>query len=168
VDDLPLDAPAGKPAAADVKPAIKRITRYRNGQPAWVDKSWKKGLNTLRVTVQLDTGAEAGGFHARVYFFDATKKRIFGWPDPPQVSVGPGSYVSLPAAWKNGESYDLHFPVPQRIDEGPGQWRTAIVVFGNAGAVTAESYPAAGRVAEFDFPEKARLPAEPPAAASAQ
>jgi hypothetical protein len=163
VADFPLDAPADKPAlaAGDVQPTIKRITRYRNGLPAWVDKGWVSGLNTLRVTVQVDSGAEAHDFYARVHFFNAEKKEIFAWANPPQVSVRTwGTYVSLPAIWKNGESCDLHFPIPQKIDQGAGSWRTAVVIFGDAKAVVAEAYPATSKVADFDFPEKGRLPAK--------
>lgn len=145
--------------ATDIRPVIKRLSRYRNGLSAWVNKRWVNGLNTLRVTVQVDAGAAANDFYARVYFFDAAKKLVFAWQNPPQVAVRTGgAYVSLPGFWKDGQSYDLHFPIPAEYDRGAGQWRTAIVLFGNTKAIVAESYPAAGQVAEFDFPEKGRLP----------
>jgi hypothetical protein len=161
-EDFQFDAAAGKPelGAADIKPVIKRISRYRNGLPASVNGHWVSGLNTLRVTVQVDSGAEANDFYARVYFFDADRKRIFDWQNPPQVAVKAGGlYTTLPGIWKNAQSYDLHFPIPAKYDQGAGQWRTAVVLFGDKKAVVAESYPAAGKAGDFDFPEKERTAA---------
>jgi hypothetical protein len=145
-------------ASGDIKPVIKRIARYRNGLPALIDHEWVNGLDTLKVTVQLDSGAEAGDFFARLYLFDADKKKVFAWSSPPQVAIrAGGTYASLPASWKNAETYDLHFPIPAAYEQGPHQVRTAVVVFGDKQVVAAESYPAAGKWADFDFPEKASV-----------
>lgn len=130
----------------------------------WVNKSWVPGLTTLRVKLRLDSGAARGGFFARAYFFDKNKALILEYKSPPQVEVELGrKYATLPPHWKDAENYEIYFPIPPEKDKGPGDWKTAIVVFGNADMVVADAYPGNANLQDFSFPEKDRLAALPSA-----
>lgn len=148
----------GISASADavvVDPVIRQIVRYRNANNAWVDKTWKSNLTTLRVRVRLNSGADAGGFFARAYFFGSDGKLLFSHKKPPEVEVRRGQeYVSLPPIWRDNTDYEIHFPVPDDYERGDKRWRTAVVVFGNSGQAVAATFPTTANPADFEFPEK--------------
>jgi hypothetical protein len=155
--------PGADGATQETVVAVKSITRFRNGMQAWVNDAWVKGLNTLRVRLRVDSGAENDGFFARAYFFDKDRNEVLAYKKPPQVEVKMGwQYVSLPPMWKNKEDVEVFFPIPEAKERGPSQWRTAVIVFGNKQTVTAASYPATGvNLDDFSFPEKASLKEAP-------
>ncbi len=123
----------------------------------FVDKGWEKAADCIEAKVSVKEDTPFEGVALKAYFYSADGKLLHTELKPSSQADPSGGTIKPPAAMKAGRKVSFCFGIPQKIRDGSGKWKRAIVVFGNpAGGHDVKIYPK-DDLAKFDFPEKAAL-----------
>lgn len=125
-------------------------------QDIYVDEAWRNGAEAIEATVSVSPSSPATDVTLKAYFYSAEGKLIHTANKPSRVNARNGSTVPNPVTYDAGKKYSFFFGIPEAIQKGPSKWKRVIVVFGKGEQLSAKIYPK-DDMAQFDFPEKARV-----------
>lgn len=156
-----LQSLSSSSATANSTPTKFVINRARKStfkSTAWVNGDWRDGTKGILVSAKVEDALPSGNYFMRVHYFDTDNKLIHTQKQPTQIEIddAANTYTKLPQFAKIGRSHDAYFPFDKDVEAG--DWRKAVVVFGNDQSVDlAIIGGASSDLAKLNFPEKAKF-----------